>query len=237
MSWKGESEPNIKYCLRTTVGLVQNISGYRTLDTIDAEPMEFGWNVFPGFSTLQLVQKVQKFMNKMSDPDQFQGRIIIFMSVFNDIIWRTEDNEQDCIADATLVSVFAKRFPSGRWSFLGPGSETKWYFTYNSRPQGEWDRVAELTMIKFRVSGHLVFRAPSPLSRGKLKRKGGGQLSIHFCADGDTIQTVFRTCISLNQLSTYGAVSDVCEEDSTCQTRTVRHWQDNLTHCSSQQNY
>ena len=43
-------------------------SQYRTLDTIDGEPMEFEWNVFPGFTTLQLVQEVQKFMNKMGEP-------------------------------------------------------------------------------------------------------------------------------------------------------------------------
>ena len=39
---------------------------------------------------------------------------------------------------------------------------------------------------------------------------------------GDTIETVFRTLISVNQLSIYGAVSDLCEEYSTCQTSTVR---------------
>ena len=66
-------------------------SQYRTLDTIDGEPLELEWNIFPGFTTLQLVQEVQKFMNKMSEPDQFQGRII-FMSMFNDIIWRIKDN-------------------------------------------------------------------------------------------------------------------------------------------------
>ena len=27
---------------------------YRTLDRIDGEPMEFEWNIFPGFKTLQL---------------------------------------------------------------------------------------------------------------------------------------------------------------------------------------
>ena len=183
--------------------------------------MEFEWNMFPGFTTLQLVQEVQKFMNKMSDPEQFQGRII-FMSMFNDIVWRIQDNEKECIADAALVSVFAKRFPAGHWSFFRPGSETKWYSTHNGRPQGEWDRVAELMMIKFRESGHPVFRATSPLSRGTLKSKGGGKLSFHFCADGDTIETVFRTIISVNQLSIYGAVSDVCEEYSTCQISTGR---------------
>ena len=86
----------------------------------------------------------------------------------------------------------------------------------------EWDRVAELMMIKFSESGHPVFRAMSPLSRGTLKSKGGGKLSIHFCADEGTIETVFRTIISVNQLSIYGAVPDLCEEYSCCQTRTGR---------------
>ena len=51
--------------------------------------------------------------------------------------------KRESIANATLVSLFAKRFPAGRWSFLGPGSEIMWYSTYNERPQGEWDRVAD----------------------------------------------------------------------------------------------
>ena len=144
------------------------------------------------------------------------------MSMFNDISWWSEDNERECNADADLVSIYARRFPAGRWSFLWPGSEKKWYSSYVYRPQGEWDRVAESMMIRFGESGHPVVRATSPLSQGTLKSKGGGQLSIHFCADGETIETVFRTIISVNQLSFYGAVSDVCEEYSTCQTRTER---------------
>ena len=125
----------------------------------------------------------------------------------------------ECIVNSTLVSLFAQRFPTRRWSFLGPGSETKWYSTDKERPGGKWYRVAELMMIKFGESGHPVFRATSPLSRGTLKSKGGGQISIHFCADGDTIETVFRTIISVSQLSIFGAVSDVCEEYSTCQNK------------------
>ena len=101
---------------------------YRTLDTIDGEPMAFEWNIFPRFTKLQLVDKVQEFINKMGDPAQFQGGII-FMSMFNDIIWGSEDNERECIANAILVTLFAKRFPARRWSFFGPGSEKKWYST------------------------------------------------------------------------------------------------------------
>ena len=77
-------------------------------------------------------------------------------------------------------------------------------------------------MIKFGESGHPVFRATSPMSRGTLKSKGGGKLSIHYCADGDTIETVFRSVISVNQPSIYGAVSELCEEHSICQTSTGR---------------
>ena len=77
-------------------------------------------------------------------------------------------------------------------------------------------------MIKFSESGHPVFRATSPLSRGTLKSKRDGKLSMHFCADEGTIETVFRTIISVNQLKIYGAVSDLCEEYKAGHVRTER---------------
>ena len=64
--------------------------------------------------------------------------------------------------------------------------------------------------------------ATSPLSRGQIKSKGGGKLSIHYGADLETIKTVVRTIISVNQLSIYGAVLDLCEEFKTCQARAGR---------------
>ena len=107
----------------------------------------------------------------MSDqPEEFTGRII-FMSMFNDISWGSKDNEKECESNANLVSLYAKRFSTGKWSFLGLGSEKKWYSTHIDRPQGEWDRVAELMMIKFRESGHPVFRATSPCHEERSKAK------------------------------------------------------------------
>ena len=68
-------------------------------------------------------------------------------------------------------------------------------------------------MLTFAENKHPVFRSTSPLSRGVLKSKGGGKLSIHYCAaPGGKIETVFRTIIYVNQLSIYGAVADMCEE-------------------------
>ena len=115
-----------------------------------------------------------------------------------------------------------KSFSPGRWSFLEAGSEKKWYSAHESKRQGEWDRVAELMMIKFSESGHPVFRSTSLLSRGVLKSEGGEKLSTPFCADEGTIEPVLRTNISVYQLSLYGAVSDLCDECETCHVRTGR---------------
>ena len=104
-----------------------------------------------------------------------------------------------------------KDFGIGQWSFSGPGSEKKWYLSENS-PQGAWDHVAEDMPLRFAESGHPIFRATTPLSRGQLKNKGKGKVSIHFSADTDTVHSIYRIILSVNQLSIYGAVAAICDE-------------------------
>ena len=120
------------------------------------------------------------------------------MSMFNDISSDRKGNKEECLANERVVKVLARKFGVGQWSFIGPGSEKKWY-------------SAE--------SGHAIFRATTPLSRCILKSKGHGKLSIHFTADYPTIETVFRIIISANQLSIYGAVTTMCEEFENHQDR------------------
>ena len=108
--------------------------------------------------------------------------------------------------NANIVKTFALRFGIGQWSFIGSGSEKKWYFSENSL-QGAWDHVAEEMLLQFAESGHLVFRSTTPLSRGQLKSKGKGKVSIHFTADQDTIDTIYR--IILSQHSVYGSSGSV----------------------------
>ena len=153
-------------------------------------------------------------------PEKFTGRII-FMSMFNDISC-SKDNEKECLANAKLVRPYAKRFGKGQWTFIGLGSEKKWYCISEDSPQGVLDNMAERMLLELAQSGHPVFRATSPLSRGMLKSKGGGKLSIHYCADLHTITTVFRTLASVNQLSLYGAVAEMCEEYESYHDRTER---------------
>ena len=77
-------------------------------------------------------------------------------------------------------------------------------------------------LVGFAESGCPIFRATTPLSRGQLKSKGHGKLSIHFAAVQETIETTFCIIVYANQLSLYGAVTEMCEEYETLHDRSER---------------
>ena len=116
------------------------------------------------------------------------------------------------MANAKVVTILARRLGIGQWSFIGPGSEKKWYSMEENGPQGIWDQIADEMLLEFAESGHPIFRATTPLSRGNLKSRGHRKLSIHYCADQKTIETIFRIIVFANQLSLYGSVANMCEE-------------------------
>ena len=141
------------------------------------------------------------------------------MSMFNDISCDVKGNEEECVANSNVVSILAKKFGIGQWSFIGPSSEKKWYALEENSPQGIWDHIADKMLLEFAESGCPIFRATTPLSRCNLKSKGHGKLSIHFAADQETIETVFRIIVFANQLSLYGPVANICEEFESHQDR------------------
>ena len=75
---------------------------------------------------------------------------------------------------------------------------TREYLEKEDSPQGVWDNIAERMLVVFAESGCPIFRATSPLSRGQLKSKGHGKLSVHYAADLETVETIFRTISSAN---------------------------------------
>ena len=130
--------------------------------------------------------------------------------------------KKECLAHAEVVSLYARKFSTGQWSFIGPGSEKKWYSMKEDSPQGIWDSIVEKMLLEFAESGCPIFRATTPLSRGQLRSKGHGKLSIHFGAAQETIETIFRIIVSANQLSLYGAVAEMCEEYESLHDRSGR---------------
>ena len=87
-------------------------------DAINGESPEFEWNIFPGFTTLQLCDKISDLLSSMGQtPESFTGRIL-FMSMFNDIFCDRYDNKDECLRNANIVKTFAGRFGIGNGHLL-----------------------------------------------------------------------------------------------------------------------
>ena len=96
------------------LGWIKSSQNYRNFDRIDGEPTELEWNIFSGFDTLQLCDKVKSLLNRLGEtPENSTGRIL-FMSMFNDISCGTKDKERECLANAKVVSIYAKKFGIGQ---------------------------------------------------------------------------------------------------------------------------
>ena len=131
--------PESNEAWKNRVAGVRSEKSYRDYDAIHGESTEFEWNIFPGFTTLQLCDKINDLLSDFGQtPETFTGKIL-FMSMFNDISCDRKGNKDECLANAETVKVLARRFGIGQWSFIGPGSEKKWYSSENS-PQGAWGR-------------------------------------------------------------------------------------------------
>ena len=93
--------------------------------------------------------------------------------MLNSFLYLQEDLEKD---NGHLLVLVLKRSGTVSVKTVHKVNGTKW---------------AEKMMLTFEENGHPIFRATSPLSRGQLKSKGGGKLSIHYCANQDTITIIF----------------------------------------------
>ena len=95
----------------------------RDFEDVSGESTEFEWNIFPGFTSLQLCDKISNLLSSLGQtPKSFTGRIL-FMSMFNDIFCDRYDNNDESLKNADFVKTFAGRFGIGQWSFIGPGFE------------------------------------------------------------------------------------------------------------------
>ena len=117
--------------------------------------------------------------------------------------------KENCIANALRVTEYAPKIRARTlvvsWAWIREEIQV-------NKPDGEWDKTAEGMMLNFAEGGHPVFRATGLLERGELKSKGKGAKNSHFNGSDETIDLILRTVISVNQLTVYGAVPDLCEE-------------------------
>ena len=176
------------------LGWFKDSTQYRTLDTVDGEPMEFEWNISQDLPHCSSATKSKSSWTKWAtqhNPKDDLSSCRCSMTSYGEL----KTMNGNVLQTPHLCLYLQKDFQQDVGHSSDLDQKRSGFSTKNERPRGEWDRVADLMMIQFRESGHPVFWTTSPVSRGTLKRKGGDILSIHFCADGDTIETVFRTNI------------------------------------------
>ena len=92
------------------IGWITTSQSYRDYDGISGEPTEFEWNIFPGFTTLQLYGKVTDLLSRLGGtPETFTGRIL-FMSMFNDISCDKKTMKKNVWQMLTSSLFYAKKF-------------------------------------------------------------------------------------------------------------------------------
>ena len=145
---------------------------YRELLGIDGEAIEFEWNIFPGFSSLKILQEIQRDKERKNiKPEEFTDRII--MSMFDDIDWTIRGNDENCTSNAEKVKDYAKIFLQGHRTFQGAGSEKKWHGGSSYPPIGERDSTANEMVQRFKETGHHVFKKHQCCESWNLEKKEG----------------------------------------------------------------
>ena len=180
--------PDSNEAWKNRVAGVRAERSYRDYDAINGEPTEFGWNIFPRFTTLHLCGKINDLLSDLGrTPETFTGKIL-FLTMSNDIscdrkkatkmnAWQMPESPKYLREDLVLD-----------WSFIGP---------------------------VLKRSGVLKRIVPKEL--GIILRK---KCCWNSHADQDTVDTIYRIILSVNQLSFYGAGATICEEFEHHQDRT-----------------
>ena len=156
---------------------------YKEFLGIDEEAIEFEWNIFPGFSSLQILQQKipNDLRNRDIEPEKLTDRII-FMSMFNDIDWTKKGYDGLCVSNSEKKARITRRDSckdTGRFSVLD--RKKKWHGTLPCTPEGKWDSTAN-QVERFKETGHPAFKSIGASSRRILKKKNGRD-TIHFNAD------------------------------------------------------
>ena len=108
--------PECNEAWKNRVAGVRAEKSYRDYDAVSGESTEFEWNIFPGFTSLQLCDKVSNLLSSLGQtPETFTGRIL-FMSMFNDISCDRYDNKDECFKECRICEDICKKI--WNWSMV-----------------------------------------------------------------------------------------------------------------------
>ena len=184
LPWKAESEANIKFCLGRNVELVQEFINNTELWTQLMVSRWFSSGIFSHDSLHCSSSKKSKIHEQNERPITIPKTKYLHV----DVQWHhmgINDNEQECTADATLVSVFAKKFQQDVRHSSDLDQKRSVLFLTDHKENGTESLNWWWSNSEKADTQHYKPRVHCPEERSKAKVE---KLSIHFCADGDTIE-------------------------------------------------
>ena len=99
--------PECNEAWKNRVAGVRAERNYSEYEDVSGESTEFEWNTFPGFTSLQLCDKISYLLTSLGQSPETFTRRILFMSMFNDISCDKYDNKNECLKNAEFVKTFA----------------------------------------------------------------------------------------------------------------------------------
>ena len=207
-------------------------SQYRALETIDGESMEFECNIFQGFTTLQLCNKIQELRSRISvQQENFTGRII-FMSMFNDISWWSKDNEKMRIKRQTRFDLCEKIFIR---KMVIPRTWIKQKVVFCSWKQttkrlGQSRRADDDQIRRKRIPSLPIHE--SIIQRSVPKQRWWKIINTHLRWWGDGWNSFSHNCFCWSAQYMRSSLRFVWRiQILACYNRETCFWQHNLTHC------
>ena len=137
--WKDEREPTIKLCMGRQIDVVQKFTRIQNFGQNWWWANEIRVEYFPRIHHIAALPQSPRVTVKIErNTKKFTGRII-FISMFSDISWGSEDNKKECESNAQLVSLCEETWSK---TMVIPRTwiREKWYSIGEDSPQGEWDR-------------------------------------------------------------------------------------------------
>ena len=95
-----------------------NSRQHSEFDRIDG-PMKFEWKNFCGFTTLQILAEFQNIMSEIKcELEHFLG-LVIFMSMFYDIVWWKKGNREIGVPNSLIGAEYVENLRKDIGRFLG----------------------------------------------------------------------------------------------------------------------
>ena len=154
---------------RAKLNGIRKNNHFKDMNRIDSMPTEIEWKHFPRNQNVGPPREDSKSNQRPTVWTwALQRQAHLHVNVQRH--WMgAKGSKESCEYNSQTVANYARIFPRGHWSFLGPISEEKWCGTYTDKPNGSWDQTAQKMMANFSRYCYPIFRASSAFERGNYK--------------------------------------------------------------------